>query len=494
MGSQFDNTFNQIIIIGNGFDLACGLHSSYDDFFEFIFNNEDYSDFDYVNLSKKFNNIWELIFIYAKQHPITTSGLNFYFQWHDVDNVFRSSADDDTKLQEAANTLSRYTNAACPWQDVENIIQRCVSSTDEHFAECNPETIYFAMKFPEKYSDDSISLAIAQLLTTRYRFDLDNIASDAKSLDLQQGNGVKSSYWTREENLIALAYLIELHEFEKIFVKYLNNQITQLPKYLQNARNLYFNISNYSDMETGSTDKKDCILSFNYTTPLLEIIKQDDDDKELENRLWVQKNVHGTLTTPVTDLESPIIFGIDGFDADGKRNPKVNQIFSKSYRQLNLEKQWLPDNMNNPRRTIIDPIHFNTKINCIKIYGHSLGEADYSYFKTIFDSVNLVNGNTVLYILYAKGHKPDSMAIYRLLDRYSDEVYRNRMTGSATRIDILQKLLVEDRIRLREIANPFTECTTTSQQGEWAERKVASLEKVLNRYRSAVSCWQAGRS
>ena len=29
----FNKTFNQLIIIGNGFDLACGLESSYQAFF-----------------------------------------------------------------------------------------------------------------------------------------------------------------------------------------------------------------------------------------------------------------------------------------------------------------------------------------------------------------------------------------------------------------------------------------------------------------------------
>ena len=107
--------------------------------------------------------------------------------------------------------------------------------------------------------------------------------------------------------------------------------------------------------------------------------------------------------------------------------------------------------MDNPRRTLFDPIFSNAEIHCVKIYGHSFGEADYSYFREIFNSVNLIHGKTVLYILYTDGHKPDPTAIYRLLDRYSDEVYRNGTVKSATRIDLLQKLLMEDRIRLRKI-------------------------------------------
>lgn len=175
------------------------------------------------------------------------------------------------------------------------------------------------------------------------------------------------------------------------------------------------------------------------------------------------KNIHGTLDTPASDRESPIIFGIDGFQSNGERDENINQIFSKSYRKLNLKEQPLPSYMDNPRRTLFYPISSNAEIHCIKIFGHSLGEADYSYFREIFDSVNLIHGKTVLYILYTEGHKPNPTAIYRLLDRYSDEVHQNRTVKSATRIDLLQKLLMEDRIRLREIASPSSNCATTSQ-------------------------------
>ena len=35
----------QLLIIGNGFDLACGLKSSYNDFFEYIFDENNGSDY-----------------------------------------------------------------------------------------------------------------------------------------------------------------------------------------------------------------------------------------------------------------------------------------------------------------------------------------------------------------------------------------------------------------------------------------------------------------
>lgn len=38
----------------------------------------------------------------------------------------------------------------------------------------------------------------------------------------------------------------------------------------------------------------------------------------------------------------------------------------------------------------------------IKIFGHSLSRADYSYFQSIFDTVNLYGGVTKLVFLYKK--------------------------------------------------------------------------------------------
>lgn len=306
-------------------------------------------------------------------------------------------------------------------------------------------------------NDDEIGTKIAKHLMTIYTSLFDEVKADAQQLGCAEYDNtgkeisdIRSKYWLHDNNPIACKYLEELYKFENEFKDYLNSEIAEYTNYRNNARALYFSISDLFDIYPyGNNSINDFILSFNYTTPLLDLIKQGDTI--LAERLWVQKNVHGTLDTTAPNQESPIIFGIDGFQSNGERDESVNQIFSKSYRKLNIEEQPLPAKMSNPRRTLFYPISSNAQIHCIKIFGHSLGEADYSYFREIFDSVNLIHGKTVLYILYTEGHKPNPMAIYRLLDRYSDEVYWNGTVESATRIDLLQKLLMEDRIRLRKI-------------------------------------------
>jgi len=429
MGSQFDNTFNQIIVIGNGFDLACGLNSGYDDFFNSLFTDNPAAKNNVIAHGGKIINnpvnIWDIIFFYAK-------------------NEFENKGRDPKNTQ---------------WKDVEKIIKQCVSKKGiQYYQYCRMNIVYERMKYLDfiKHStaiyDDDISEQIADKLMTDKHGLFHDAEEEARKLNCYT-QGVTQEYWSYNSNAVARAYLEELYSFENEFKEYLQKEIkSNYSDYTNNAKNLYLAISNLCDTYTDGKDKKDFLLSFNYTTPLLDCINHGN--KELAERLWIQKNVHGTLDTPASDRESPIIFGIDGFDSNGERDNDINQMFSKSYRNLNLKEQPLPAEMDNPRRTLFDPIFSNAEIHCVKIYGHSFGEADYSYFREIFNSVNLIHGKTVLYILYAEGHKPDPTAIYRLLDRYSDEVYRNGTVKSATRIDLLQKLLMEDRIRLRKIVNP----------------------------------------
>ena len=419
MVTDLTNTYNQIIVIGNGFDLACGLPSNYSSFFNSIISKSDSNTTDYVNISKNSINIWELIFIYATHHPVTYSKSS--------DNI--------------------------PWQDVEEVIKRCVSlNSDDDYTPCTPMISYHAMENTDQIFSNPITQAIALQLCNRYPSLLDDVKKDAQRLGFLRGDGITidNQYWARNNNRIALTYIQELYQFEIKFKDYLSPHAAKT-EYLKAANELYLNISNYCETKI-ETETADVVLSFNYTTPLLELI--DKGDEEIDKTLWAEKNIHGTLSTPTTkELPSPIIFGIDGFTPEGMRDGDVYQIFSKSYRQLNLKQQKLPTTMTNPLRTIFDPLQIPDSIRCIKIFGHSFGDADYSYYKTIFNSVDIFNSNIIIYILYKKDHEPDTSSIYKLLNRYSDEVHNSSNVNSASRTDLLQQLLMEDRIRLREISN-----------------------------------------
>ena len=103
------------------------------------------------------------------------------------------------------------------------------------------------------------------------------------------------------------------------------------------------------------------VLNFNYTNPF------ESGDSNILKRFVT--NVHGTCE------DNNIIFGVD-YTAE---LPPDTHIFAKTHRKM---MQGTPDNGALP--WIVDEIKF---------YGHSLGQADYSYFQSIFDYYNLYGDN-----------------------------------------------------------------------------------------------------
>ena len=92
------------------------------------------------------------------------------------------------------------------------------------------------------------------------------------------------------------------------------------------------------------------------------------------------RNVHGILGRTET------IFGIDGKDVP-EDNPALS--FTKTYRLMSLVPY------ENETVKLCD-----SDTSYIKIFGHSLSRADYSYFQSIFDTVNLYGCDTKLVFMY----------------------------------------------------------------------------------------------
>lgn len=83
----------------------------------------------------------------------------------------------------------------------------------------------------------------------------------------------------------------------------------------------------------------------------------------------------------------------------------------------------------------------------IKFYGHSLNEADYSYFQSIFDYYNLYENNNIsLIFYYSKGYEQTDK-IYRLINTYG-KTLSNKDQGK----NLTHKLLLENRLKIVEIS------------------------------------------
>ena len=157
------------------------------------------------------------------------------------------------------------------------------------------------------------------------------------------------------------------------------------------------------------------VLSFNYTKPF-----------PFPNL----RNIHGNLNN------WNIIFGID-YD-------KVNTFFSNQPTQFTKSYRILENKLNSDMTIPSD-------LNKILFYGHGLGEADYSYFQTIFDTVDLYHGNTKLIFFWNNFNDKDQYNIQvervtNLIEKYG-QTFTNKDHGR----NLFTKLLLENRIIFEQI-------------------------------------------
>lgn len=391
---------SQLLILGNGFDLHCGLKSSYKDFFEYTILD---------NIGKRFG---------LQQMKIDNSGF-----WEKL----------------LLEYYKKYENKDFNWCDIENIIK------DTVFYIYNNNLTFLKDDPIKKYIDDSCNnyfhkIGKANILANKY--------------------------------LLYHPLLKELQIFEKRFCEYLKSNIIN-PKnaeefnkeYIVNAMNLLASLTNFTDVKFNNVDEiidykeeekqrrefydseadeivdppelseefdnlhNTYILSFNYTA-LFDILKVESP--------CFYSNVHGKLCMKKCDnncLSSNIIFGIDDTLIHSEDASSNLRIFSKTYRKMlsaETQTQILPPCNNNPLEIIF--------------YGHSLSEADYSYFQSIFDYYNIYENNKVsLIFYYSEGHDQYD-AIYKLINSYGKSL-SNKDQGK----NLLHKLLLENRLRIKEI-------------------------------------------
>lgn len=151
------------------------------------------------------------------------------------------------------------------------------------------------------------------------------------------------------------------------------------------------------------------------------------------------RNVHGLLGRTET------IFGIDGKDV-AEDDPALP--FTKTYRLMSLE----------PYES--EAVKLRDSDTCyIKIFGHSLSRADYSYFQSIFDTVNLYGGDTKLVFLYKNypntpDKSVDEQAIREeLYSRISHLLieYGNTLDNKDHGKNLMHKLLLEERLLIKRL-------------------------------------------
>lgn len=390
MGCRTD--WHQLIIIGNGFDLACGLKSRFGDFFEPRFEAiSSISDCSHATWS-------DLV-----EH----SGLTLW----------------DFILQANVDSL---------WCDVEAVIERWVlSASTTACRESSPfnKAVEFMKLCP--FVEDSCMLFDGRKENERDEesFMYGNLARYAWTISPE----IAKEGYNRE--LFATLLKNELSKLEKAFADYLINELATNADYASNCEKLYHAIERDGKKSGDDYYSSTSVLSFNYTE---EVSKSFDGGEDGE---FV--NIHGKLG-------EEIIFGIDGKDC--MDNPDAVS-FTKTFRLMRRG-----GSRTDKLIRTANSMHLQDATDVIKFYGHSLGKADYSYFQSIFDGVDLYESKTVLVFYYPFDSTNNAEARNRewrtnLANSINDLLvsYGATMGNTDHGKNLMHKLLLEGRLIIRGV-------------------------------------------
>lgn len=367
-------SWHELLIIGNGFDLECGLRSRFIDFFSSRIKTpqrdftEDDNDAAHApeELVSAFPTIWDLL--------------------------LRNKQD--------AN-----------WFDIEKTIEMWVSGTSPEVTKipswCDPCR-------NRDYPADKAREIIASYCEAR----------------LSEFDG-----WITAESVLTL-FVDDLHLLEQQFASYLRQQTCSSAPVCEQEANYYQiarrNLQTLLSQNLPSTPEhllSYSVLSFNYTGPFELPTKES-------GQCIAYTNIHGLCREG-----EEIIFGIDGKE---KLTNTIARRFTKTYRLLGL---------GGPKAQ--DVVRSDTQ--CIKFYGHSLSDADYSYFQAIFDAVHLYSSDVSLVFFYRCFDEKDPLIhrsemmnkVINLLTAYGVTL-ENRDHGN----NLIHKLLLEGRLKVQEINFP----------------------------------------
>jgi hypothetical protein len=415
---------NILFIIGNGFDLHCGLKSSYNDFFEYLRENDN-----------AFKSVYKFVEdIYKKIRDYDSAGTYICYgddgDW-DSDSGLWNGYDVpsqinilDISIWELYFICLYLNNKQWEnWADIEKEIENLL--VKDCFAEIidkDGRKGYLSL-MKSRLDEDHSRLAncaeiegnILQLLIARYI----KLHADGEKYGI-------IDFGILFDKCIYPFLLAELKKFEDKFEKYLEHIIDENKDYYTRAEQCfnYFRRAVDNDAET-------FVLNFNYTDFLTVSIKDNSNSYSY--------NTHGVLG-------SDIIFGVD----NGATIADNAHIFTKTHRKMAMSSEK----------------HFSlpkpNSISSIKIYGHSLGKADYSYFQSIFDYYNIYESDCTLefFFSYYKGkevaeRRAESIEnVYKMVNTYGGTLgvaLGNQDKGK----NLLHKLLLDGRLSIMFLENDF---------------------------------------
>lgn len=370
-----DEETKQLLIIGNGFDLACGLKSRYNDFFYDLYKENPQN---YIITEEE--NYWFKLF-----KDMVKFDENYTLGWTDIELQI---------LIELMNIEFIY--------NIDLLLNLDTLTSQDSIKRYITDFIYTSANVKKHYDEDSVLNTFLVLTQTLHPIDaLDKKSTfDRLKKDLKKFEDTFAFYLENELERNGDDYRINS---SRLFDKLL------LPNHLSNKSR------NYQYIRTDIGDNTQQIISFNYTQP------------SLHDSI---RYIHGNLEN------KNIIFGID-YDSVSNLFNYHPLEFTKSYRIL--------ENKLNSKVSI------SSDIKNILFYGHGLGEADYSYFQSIFDTVDLYHGDTKLIFYWTQFGEQDQYIVQVENVVWLIEKYGQTFTNKDHGRNLFTKLLLENRIIFVEI-------------------------------------------
>ena len=409
-----------VVVIGNGFDRACGLQSGFDEFMTERFTPQ---------LSENLNFLGNY---YFRSIP---NGVNPYrlLEFEGLQSNSKGTID----LTDLGSDTPLLLTSELTFWDLLFFFQKDNFNFSNEILWCDVEA-QIARFLEEPENGNSISY--------KYLSDNSNLSGEQFTRGIRlvtlcsalfaSLNPEKYDY----PSITVFNFLAsELEEFENSFRAYLESQVKSAgASYHDRSKYLFNQIVGY-DEESVPSDYY--LLNFNYTNPSigdyeLSVIEDNEIEKEVDSTIirWAANNVHGTLAGGES------IFGVDS----SLFNPTDAQyIFTKTYRQLTSSYSDLQT---------VDSLPPADEIDAIKFFGHSLSAADYSYFEALFDYCDIYRSKTKI-IFYTKpyeGKTPQDMklsiveSVKNLMGEYAES-----LTNTEHRKNLLHKMMLERRLFIR---------------------------------------------
>lgn len=443
----------ELFIIGNGFDLQCGLETTYYNFIGYILNKREQQD---NQLSDDYEQI------VSQYERMLAPELNADIRGYDWLSVKFSDFKYDINIWYRI-LLYEKLNKNSNWSSVEEVIATYLKNYDmiSYLTK-----LFFQKKKKSSFSDNRVLPKIKVNNNSKSRNDVyyavlyGIIFRTEDSLSLDSGKHLYSELKTlfsspkqvsvdTVKELITSILLNELNELEYDFECFLCKQVNETPDYLQKVERLLEKLQPPLLLERLESDwdlnshKNYHLLSFNFTSAWSGA--SGISSRSPRNNPLKYSDVHGRLPMESDAVCSTIIFGIDhnGIDATS-----LEYRFTKTYRTLKLYST-------NLEGIGDDSDIYSPTIKKIKFYGHSLAEADYAYFQQIFDYYDLYNNQELALIFYYSVYdngiaeqieQNQMLAISRLIEKYG-QTMDNQNHGK----NLLTRLIQTNRLKLIKI-------------------------------------------